>query len=41
MAKINSRGIWNEGGFGTRPYKFTHAVPYQPIIPKCVITSKN
>jgi len=22
MAQINIRGIWNEGGFGTRPYKF-------------------
>jgi len=28
MAQYNTRGIWNEGGFGTRPYRFPLLIFY-------------
>ncbi len=38
MAQCNTRGIWNEGGFGTRPYSFPQLIFYKQITPKSVIT---
>jgi len=32
MAQCNTRGIWNEGGFGTRPYRFPLLIFYNSII---------
>ena len=40
MAKCNTRVIWNEGGFGTRPYRLPLLIAYKQITPKSVIASK-
>ncbi len=41
MAQCNTRGIWNEGGFGTRPYRFPLLIFYKQITPKSVITRRH